>query len=454
MTLNKQIIINISIAILTIWLIKIATVFDDLGKISALFNLLIKGSFIVLVSYLFILMFRTTDNKKFLIIVNIGLTCFFLISGSLIIEFSSNYFNKKKDQIYNQKRIEAANKAGINFDMRNISDVANELSANIVYAPIMFLKEYTENDDYKDSIFPLSGISKTLTVDCNENGPYSVYFSDRYGFNNNDRIYNDENKKKIFIIGDSMVQGNCVDQENTISGRLFNKGYQTIGLGMSGNGPLLEFAVLKEYALKLDPYAIIWVYFENDIKDLKRDLQIPILREYIYNNYTQNIINRQDEVDNFWHLWSPKEILLNKKKNTLKKNLKRIERSFFLKPIKDLIFKFNNEYIQYDKINDKYIDEFIDIIKKSKYEAEKKGAHFYFVYLPLYESVKKKEPKNKKIILEKLKDINVDYIDFLSELNKTEDPLSFFPFKLKGHFTNEGYKMIADSIEKKFLRNY
>ena len=73
--------------------------------------------------------------------------------------------------------------------------------------------------------------------------------------------------------------------------------------------------------------------------------------------------------------------------------------------------------------------------------------------MPLYESVKKKEPKNKKIILEKLKDINVDYIDFLSELNKTEDPLSFFPFKLKGHFTNEGYKMIADSIEKKFLRN-
>ena len=62
-----------------------------------------------------------------------------------------------------------------------------------------------------------------------------------------------------------MAYRNCVDQENTISGHLFNKGYQTIGLGMSGNGPLLEFAVLKEYALKLDPYAIIWVYFENDI---------------------------------------------------------------------------------------------------------------------------------------------------------------------------------------------
>ena len=54
--------------------------------------------------------------------------------------------------------------------------------------------EIINNNNFKDSIFPLSGISKILTVDCNENGPYSVYFSDRYGFNNDDRIYNKNEK--------------------------------------------------------------------------------------------------------------------------------------------------------------------------------------------------------------------------------------------------------------------
>ena len=199
-----------------------------------------------------------------------------------------------------------------------------------------------------------------------------------------------------------MVQGNCVDQKHTISGHLYSKGYQAIGLGMSGNGPLIELAILKEYALKLNPSTIIWVYAENDIDDLERDLEIPALKKYIEQDYTQNIINRQNEVDLFWDLWSPKEINKKDEKNVLKKNLRKIERSFFLKSFKDRIFKFNKEYIQYDKVNRKNIDEFINIIQKVKNTSNKIGSNFYFVYLPFYETMINKEPKNKEIILKKI----------------------------------------------------
>tara|TARA_Y100000590_G_scaffold91516_1_gene103330 strand:+ start:6619 stop:7977 length:1359 start_codon:yes stop_codon:yes gene_type:complete len=447
---NKKIILNIVIAIIIVWIAKITIVISDVIASSIVLNLILKGSFLILVLYLTTLLFKETDNKKYIITVNFVITLSLLFLGSLVIDFTSSYFNQKKEKTYIQKRSKEASKVGIKIDMRNISNVAKELSAEIVYAPIMFLKEYKEKNNYKNSIFPLGGISNTLTVDCNENGPFSIYFSDRYGFNNDDKIY-DSTEKKIILIGDSMVQGNCVDQKDTISGHLHNKGYQAIGLGMSGNGPLLEFAILKEYALKLNPSSVIWVYFENDIIDLKRDLQLPILRDYIYNNFTQNIINRQNEVDNFWVAWSPKEIEQNKKKNNLKDNLKKVERSFFLKPIKDLLYKFNNKYIQYDKVDSKNIDEFIEIIKKAKYESEKKGSEFYFVYLPMYESLINKEPKNKKIILNKLDNIGIKYVDFFYELKKLEDPLSLYPFRLRGHFTKEGYKLIADKIEKKFL---
>ena len=36
------------------------------------------------------------------------------------------------------------------------------------------------------SIFPLSGISNSETIHCNENGYFSIYQSDRFGFNNPD----------------------------------------------------------------------------------------------------------------------------------------------------------------------------------------------------------------------------------------------------------------------------
>ena len=69
----------------------------------------------------------------------------------------------------------------------------------------------------------------------------------------------------------------------------------------------------------------------------------------------------------------------------------------------------------------------------------------------MYESLINKEPKNKKIILNKLDNIGIKYVDFFYELKKLEDPLSLYPFRLRGHFTKEGYKLIADKIEKKFL---
>ena len=38
-----------------------------------------------------------------------------------------------------------------------------------------------------------------------------------------------------------------------------------------------------------------------------------------------------------------------------------------------------------------------------------------------------------------------------SELKKLKDPVSVYPFRLKGHFTKEGYEMISNKIDEEFL---
>tara|TARA_Y100000591_G_scaffold326516_1_gene349350 strand:+ start:846 stop:1169 length:324 start_codon:yes stop_codon:yes gene_type:complete len=45
----------------------------------------------------------------------------------------------------------------------------------------------------KNKTIPLSGISNAETIYCNENGYYSIYKSDRFGFNNPDKEWD---KKK------------------------------------------------------------------------------------------------------------------------------------------------------------------------------------------------------------------------------------------------------------------
>ena len=58
-----------------------------------------------------------------------------------------------------------------------------------------FFRKYEKNSSVTiepyhlsaQKFFYLGGVSKTNTIDCNENGYYSKYLSDRYGFNNFDK---------------------------------------------------------------------------------------------------------------------------------------------------------------------------------------------------------------------------------------------------------------------------
>ena len=50
--------------------------------------------------------------------------------------------------------------------------------------PLSYL--FSGNINKEIELFPLSGISNSKTIHCNESGYYSIYKSDRYGFNNPD----------------------------------------------------------------------------------------------------------------------------------------------------------------------------------------------------------------------------------------------------------------------------
>ena len=71
-----------------------------------------------------------------------------------------------------------------------------------------------------------------------------------------------------------------------------------LNLGISGNGPLIEYATLREY-LDTNVKKVLWVYYEgNDIGGLKYELTNNILIKYLNdNNFTQNLKFRQNEIN-------------------------------------------------------------------------------------------------------------------------------------------------------------
>src|SRR5262249_20271049 len=103
----------------------------------------------------------------------------------------------------------------------------------------------------------------------------------------------------VVVVGDSFVNGACVEPGEDIASHIRRRYRLTVGLGMGGNGPLIELASMREYVPALRPKLVLWFYYDNDLDDLEKELRDPLLRQYLDPEYTQNLLTLQDEVDAF-----------------------------------------------------------------------------------------------------------------------------------------------------------
>ena len=81
----------------------------------------------------------------------------------------------------------------------------------------------------------------------------------------------DNENIEYILVGDSFTMGQCVNRPNDIASVLRKLSKSSVlNLGYGGNGPLLQYATLREY---LNPKKyVLWLFFEgNDILDLNND---------------------------------------------------------------------------------------------------------------------------------------------------------------------------------------
>jgi hypothetical protein len=373
--------------------------------------------------------------QKYIIIIFIStIFALYFFEGKLIFDQNKNYTENIKIN-------------NLNFDRRERFEVYEDLKKNnsnitVIVHPKNFLKL---NDlDF----LSLAGISNTKTIYCNENGYYSVYQSDRYGFNNPDKEW-DSKEIEYLLVGDSFTHGACVNRPHDVASVLRNYSKKNVlNLGQGGNGPLIEYATLREY-LTPNVKKVLWLYYEgNDLIDLKNELDNKILNKYLTNQkFKQDLKFRQNQIDKYLTDFVEKEI-----ERARERVRKRERESHNIHNAKIVRFiKLVNIRSSLHSPSPPPPPELKIVLKLANELVESYNQKLYFIYLPSfdrYTQLLKRDFKQevKNIVI----DLGIEFIDIDDEVFKKEkNPLKIFSFEKYNHYNVEGYKKIALKIYEK-----
>ena len=328
------------------------------------------------------------------------------------------------------------------YDTRTKFKVYKDLKKNDNDIKVALFAQYHLGQSHE--LYPLSGISNSKTIHCNENGYYSIYQSDRYGFSNPDSEWDSKNIEYL-LVGDSFTHGACVDRPNDIASNLRKLSNQSVlNLGYSGNGPLIQYATLREY-LNPNVKKVLWIYYDgNDLQDLYREINDKKLKKYLNDiNFSQKLRFKQNEIDDLGNkIIDSKLKSENKKKKEFLKltNLRKIVNYYLPKNLRPI----DNNYPVSN------VSELKKILKMAKELTLKNNSKLYFVFLPEYTNLKSNnDGKFYKSIKEIIHELDIPFIDIYEDVFKKEDnTLNLFPFKLFGHYNIEGYEKTAKNIYK------
>ena len=154
--------------------------------------------------------FLNDKIKEYLIIMVIS-----LVVGLYFFEGYLSLYNIERQLLKKVKIYQTETKK--KYDTRTKFEVYKDLRKNDKNIKVALFGQYHLGQSYQ--FYLLSGISNSKTIHCNENGYYSIYQSDRYGFNNPDTEWDSESIEYL-LVGDSFTHGACVNRPYDISSNL------------------------------------------------------------------------------------------------------------------------------------------------------------------------------------------------------------------------------------------
>ena len=328
-----------------------------------------------------------------------------------------------------------------------------------------------DNQNY----YPLSLISNSIFFAENESGEYSKFKTDHLGFVNNKKDFLRENK--VILIGDSFTRGCCVEKGFKF---FFDQlDFPAYNIGISGNGPLSNYAAYKEYGNKITSEYAFYFHFEgNDLTDLKKELGMNLINNYLDKDFKIGLEKFNEDKDKkliniinqiFLTSNSPDYIT---KKNPFYNNYVNQKKAydylasfkwpdlFYLHLLRNTIRPgWAKKYISLSKklkINKKktYDYELINNLKKIflnlKIETEANKHKLVVIHIPDFSrydriNINSEYIGDLELIEEISKELDITTI-LLNEFIKEINPMSLYHFNSYSHYTEKGYEFLSKKI--------
>jgi len=382
----------------------------------------------------------------------------------------------------------AALRRGQTFDSRNLFEVVHDVqktnpSAQSFSIPRALLTHNLNAPKWADEAIahtvrrdwgiqvdgvqtlPFGGVSGKQTIFCNEGGYWAEFDADEHGFNNPKGIWGAA-PLDVVILGDSYSQGACVPQDKISAAYVRQKYPKTLTLGMCANGPLMEYANLKELVVELKPKIVLWAYYNNDLSDMDVELQSELLRRYVdEDGFRQNLAARQPAIDaaldvyltDFGErvpVWPAGLTSLGLTRQTtplvLQDLAMREQHSSWSSFVR---LDWFSRAITTRFLETNYFsappnwDMFRKVLSKTTSTVAGWGGKTYFVYLPdsFYLAPGAKEQGNRQDVLRAARDAGMGIIDIHAELLKLPRPDSYRPH-YEAHFNEEGFALVGKYI--------
>ncbi len=396
----------------------------------------------ILITFSIILGLSYIKSKEIKII---GLITFFSIFLTLF-SFEAFITFKIIDKGNNQERAAKINQ--LEYNPQNIIDFLSELNLSIKAFP--FFRINSKYFDTKE-LMPLGFIPNTITVGSKESGQFYKYKTDRYGFNNPDKVW-DLNGKSVLLIGDSFTLGTLPNEKN-FADILRKKYKKVINLGIGGNGPLKNYATLLEFAEISNPKYIFWLNYDgNDFEDLNEEKKSKILNKYLDDKeFTQNLIFKNNEIEKIFVNYF-EENYEKYKEEQLKSSISRIMNK---NKVLDIIKLSNIRKIlsitRSNLVENYDYELFYKLINISAKLSKQKKVSFFFINIPSAYNFSSKEnisnsSKRFKAIQKKMTEADISYLNFEEKFNRENFEDFFMYGRNGGHLSEYGNKILAQII--------
>ena len=360
----------------------------------------------------------------------------------LIVELFSGYFlSRRIASGSNLKFLDLINLIQVRLGLKPKSvklELYNKLKkeGQKVYFHTIFDPAFSsEPDNY------LFGFPKKSKIIYQDEGEGLIVFdTNSLGFRKSSGEETQNGQYQAFTFGDSYVDGCCVENENTISSRLYKlTGKKILNLGAGGTGPFYSLSLLQELIgsssfkkeIKTNSTFILSVFSGNDLQNIREDKTGHL---YKYLNYDDEFLyfDKYEENNKKLEFYNKKAIKLAKKKDLIREQL-------------PLGRQYGISLSKYDLSDDLQILD--NILRKFQSVVEKNNHKFLLLVLENHPGYPKfRQDEMGKTVRDFCSETNANCI--FVDLNSLPSDHFGKVGQFRGHLNSRGYDKVAKLLSK------